>query len=67
MSTCPKCGCGPISGPIYSREGVRPCYPHECLLYWCQCCGYRWETPTEDKKQQPEGSGSFADHEDLKK
>lgn len=51
MSKCKKCG-GAMLGPVYSEVGINNIYQHECLIYTCQQCGYRYSTDTNDKMER---------------
>jgi hypothetical protein len=46
---CKKCGRGPIRGPVYKQNE----YGSECLMYYCQTCGYSWGEPTKDSRPAP--------------
>lgn len=47
--SCPKCGYSTMVGPRYSNVDLSGTISHECLIYTCLQCGYRFATPTVDK------------------
>ena len=59
LKKCPKCGCAVFGGPAYQKS---PGYMDdrigsvgswdECLGYWCKKCGYKYVTPTLDRKDR---------------
>lgn len=47
FETCPKCGEGKMSKPIYVRRDAST--GGECLRRYCNVCGYTKTEPTKDK------------------
>ena len=48
--TCPKCGRGKMSGPVYANDSLHG----ERLLYTCQVCGYRMSEDCADQQAKRE-------------
>lgn len=48
MITCPKCGGGSISGPLY-EPAQRGVHLRDRLRYRCLTCGYSETRPTRDQ------------------